>query len=282
MQNQNLFFQKIKKILFYFKHNFNRKLRIFFNTDQKITIGDRKIILPPDHPLPMWNSLYKEYDKFLPKIIENIKHNESIIDIGANVGDTLFRLVNTNRKANYYSIEGDEYFFKYLKKNKELLEENIQHKVTLINELVVKNLVGNLTETFNPESKSFNPGSRSLVESNEGTKTKTLDEIIVNYKIENIKLIKVDVDGYDYNVLFSAMNEIKKNKPDLFFEYMNLNKVDYIELIEKLFKIGYSNWTVLNNYGYIIFENKYHNDVIKLINTEKKDNINIDIYCKTS
>jgi len=275
MRNQNLFFQKIKKILFYFKYNFNRKLRIFFNTDQKITIGDRKIILPPEHPLSMYNSLYKEYDKFLPKIIENIKHNESIIDIGANVGDTLFRLVNINTKPNYYSIEGDEYFFKYLKKNKELLEENIQYKVTLINELVGKNLVGNLTETFNP-------GSRSLVESNEGTKTKTLDEIIINYKIVNIKLIKVDVDGYDYNVLFSAMNEIKKNKPDLFFEYMNLNKVDYIELIEELFKIGYSNWTVLNNYGYIIFENKYHNDVIKLINTEKKDNINIDIYCKTS
>jgi len=78
------------------------------------------------------------------------------------------------------------------------------------------------------------------------------------------------------------MNEIKNNKPDLFFEYMNLNKNDYIQLIEELFKIGYSNWTVLNNHGYIIFENKRHNDVIKLINNEKKDNIIIDIYCKTS
>jgi len=275
MQNQSISFQKIKKILFYFKYNFERKLRIFFNIDQKIKIDDRKIILPPEHPLSMWSSLYKEYDKFLPKIIESIKFNESIIDIGANVGDTLFRLVHANKKPNYYSIEGDEYFFKYLKKNKELLEENIKQKVTLINELVGKNLVGNLTQTSNP-------GSKFLVESKNGTKTKTLDEIIINYKIENIKLIKVDVDGYDYNVLFSAMNEIKNNKPDLFFEYMNLNKNDYIQLIEELFKIGYSNWTVLNNHGSIIFENKRHNDVIKLINNEKKDNIIIDIYCKTS
>ena len=69
MNNMTPFFLKVSKSLFYFKYKFNRMLRIFFNVDQKIKIGNRKIILPPEHPLSMWNSLYKEYDKFLPKII---------------------------------------------------------------------------------------------------------------------------------------------------------------------------------------------------------------------
>ena len=156
MFNLRFLFNKFNKILFYFKYNFYKKLRIFFKKDQIIKIGERKIILPPEHPLSMWNYLYKEYDNFLPKIISNIKHNQSVIDIGANVGDTLYRFINTNNELNYYSIEGDEYFFKYLKKNKDLLDEKISRKVTLINELVGDNLVGNLSSTFNPESKSFN------------------------------------------------------------------------------------------------------------------------------
>ncbi len=280
MLNQNSLFKKLNKILFYYKYNISKKFRIFFNIDQKVKIGNKNLILPPEHHLSMWNILYEEYDNFLPKIISDIKENDSIIDIGANVGDTLFRLMNANSKPNYYSIEGDEYFFKYLIKNKNLLEKKEFEKVTLINELVGENLVGNLSATFIPESKSFNPGSKSLVQSEKGVKTKSLDDIILDYKIENIKLIKVDVDGYDYNVLFSGINEIKKNKPDLFFEYMNLNKDNYLDLLKKLFEIGYAHWTVLNNHGSIIFENKSYNDVINLINDEKIENINIDIYCK--
>ena len=51
--------------------------------------------------------------------LESIKkyfEPKSVLDIGANVGDTLFRFIDTNPKPNYFSIEADKYFFKYLKK----------------------------------------------------------------------------------------------------------------------------------------------------------------------
>jgi FkbM family methyltransferase len=172
-------------------------------------------------------------------------------------------------------IEADQYFFKYLKKNKGLLEKDIQDRVTLINELVGNNLKGHLTQ-------KSNLGSKFLVESPDGLETKSLDKIIIDGNIQNIKLIKVDVDGYDYNVLLSAMNEIKKNKPSLFFEYMSLNKTEYIELIKKLYEIGYSEWTIINNYGSAIFENKHYKDVLGYIDSEKNSEIIIDIYCKTN
>ena len=78
------------------------------------------------------------------------------------------------------------------------------------------------------------------------------------------------------------MNEIKKNKPSLFFEYMSLNKIEYIDLIKTLYKIGYSEWTIINNYGSVIFEKKHYKDVLDYINLEKNSKITVDIYCETN
>ena len=269
------FFRKFNKSLFYLKYNFKRQLRIFFKIDQIIYIDNKKIILPPGHLLSLYESVYPKYDRFLPTVIGKIKENEVIIDIGANIGDTLFRLLNINTRPYYYCIEADNFFFEYLQKNKKSLDVNIQNKIILIKTFVGDQLQGNLSETTT--------GTKSLIESDLGIKSKKLDDIIMEYKIKNIKLIKVDVDGYDYNILFSAINELKNNKPDIFFEYMPLDesgKKNYLRLIEKLNEIGYSNWTMLDNYGSIIFENKSYIDVIdKTKSTLIKKNV-FDIYCK--
>jgi FkbM family methyltransferase len=262
------FFRKFSKSLFYLKYNLKRQLRIFFKIDQIIYIGNKKIILPPEHLLSLYESVYPKYDRFLPTVIV-------IIDIGANIGDTLFRLLNVNSKPYYYCIEADNFFFEYLQKNKQSLDINIKNKIILIKTLVGDQLKGNLSETTT--------GTKSLIESDSGTKSKKLDDIILEHKIKNIKLIKVDVDGFDYNILFSAINEIKNSKPDIFFEYMPLDllgKKNYLRLIEKLNKIGYSNWTMLDNYGSVIFENKSY---IELINKTKSALIKkdvFDVYCR--
>ena len=268
-------FRKFNKSLFYLKYNFKRQLRIFFKIDQIIYIGNKKIILPPGHLLSLYESVYPKYDRFLPTVIGKIKENEVIIDIGANIGDTLFRLLNINTRPYYYCIEADNFFFEYLQKNKKSLDVNIQNKIILIKTLVGDQLQGNLSETTT--------GTKSLIESDLGIKSKKLDDIIMEYKIKNIKLIKVDVDGFDYNILFSAINELKNNKPDIFFEYMPLDesgKKNYLRLIEKLNEIGYSNWTMLDNYGSIIFENKGYIDVIDKTKSTLIEKDVFDIYCK--
>ena len=269
------FFRKFNKSLFYLKYNFKRQLRIFFKIDQIIYIDNKKIILPPGHLLSLYESVYPKYDRFLPTVIGKIKENEVIIDIGANIGDTLFRLLNINTRPYYYCIEADNFFFEYLQKNKKSLDVNIQNKIILIKTLVGDQLQGNLSETTT--------GTKSLIESDLGIKSKKLDDIIMEYKIKNIKLIKVDVDGFDYNILFSAINELKNNKPDIFFEYMPLDesgKKNYLRLIEKLNEIGYSNWTMLDNYGSIIFENKGYIDVIDKTKSTLIEKDVFDIYCK--
>ena len=71
----------------------------------------------------------------------------------------------------------------------------------------------------------------------------------------NIRLIKTDTDGFDYDVLNSSISTIKKNKPLIFFEYQFENKYkiySYLKTFKQLEKIGYCDWVIFDNYGTII------------------------------
>ena len=57
--------KKIKISIFYLNYKILRMLRIFFNIDQILNINDKKLILPPDHLLSLYNKIYPNYEKFL-------------------------------------------------------------------------------------------------------------------------------------------------------------------------------------------------------------------------
>jgi FkbM family methyltransferase len=227
----------------------------------------------------LYNKLYPEYDKFISTIVKDLPKNTSVLDIGANVGDTVCRLIQSNKKLHYYCIEADDFFFNYLNLNTNNFKKNFPYKIDLIKLLVGQKLQGKLIGNHGTKSLLVD---RKNSDANKVIKSKKLDEIIIKYNIKNISLIKCDVDGYDYNVIFSGINYIKKYTPDIFFEYHKLNKssqVNYIRIINILFDIGYQNWTILNNYGKIIFKkiNKY--DLITLINSDQKI---FDVYCSVN
>jgi len=188
-------------------------------------------------------------------------------------------LIQSNKKLHYYCIEADDFFFNYLNLNTKNFKKKFPYKIDLIKLLVGQKLLGKLIGSHGTKSLLENSKNSDV---NKVIKSKKLDEIIIKYNIKNISLIKCDVDGYDYNVILSGMNYIKKYTPDLFFEYHKLNEssqVNYINIINILFDIGYKNWTILNNYGKIIFKkiNKY--DLTTLINSNQKI---FDIYCSVS
>ena len=99
-------------------------------------------------------------------------------------------------------------------------------------------------------------------------RSKKLDKIIFENNINKIDLIKVDTDGFDISVLESGLQTIKKNKPFLFFEYLNINpdQLDvYLEFISKIKIIGYNNFIILDNYGNILSNDSNINEIKKTI-----------------
>lgn len=210
------------------------------------------IFLPSYSEIPKYQQLYKKYDKFLPYLASHINIGETIIDIGANVGDSLAGMIEQNSNCSYLCIEADEYFFDFLCKNTQRIQAKISNsKIFVNNSLVGKNITG--------VSLEGERGTKhAVIDSNGKIKSKPLDEIILMYpEINNIRLLKSDVDGFDYDVINSSLEVVKKYKPLIFFEcqYDSKWQLDgYLKLFCTLDRIGYARYIVLDNFGDIMLQ----------------------------
>jgi FkbM family methyltransferase len=203
----------------------------FYNPLVEYSIKSTSIFFPISHITPYYWKSDKGYSMSLgrvSKLIENKYRSSSFIDIGANVGDSALILRAENCNNKIYCIEGHTYFYKILLKNIDKLKNIIP-----INEYVG-------FEVLKSKNKiKFNKmGNAHIVTENEDTNKNdvsinceidfnTLSSIVNKYNIENIKLIKTDIETYDLPVLLSSIEIINKNKPILYFE-LHIRDIDEI------------------------------------------------------
>jgi FkbM family methyltransferase len=168
------------------------------------------------HNLPIYQSVNPFYDRFLPHFASYLSSGKVVIDVGANVGDTLFGMFSNNPNLEYVCIEADKEFFDDLKVNYQNLSKEISKtKIHLINKFIGDALTDVYLDGDNGTKKAIIGGD---------IKSESLDDVLDNLiNIEDIVLIKTDVDGFDYDVLRSAYSSIK-HKPYLFFECLNNNE----------------------------------------------------------
>ena len=102
----------IQKLNWYF-----RTLLTKLNIKRKYLIGNSYLKLDYNSRLPDFKSSFLDYDRFLPHFVKYLPANSSVVDVGANVGDTLFEMVNANSNLEYICIEADGNFYKDLKIN---------------------------------------------------------------------------------------------------------------------------------------------------------------------
>lgn len=103
--------------------------------------------------------------------------------------------------------------------------------------------------------------------------TKTLSEIVENHKIfQKSKMIKLDTDGFDCQILGSELQLLKEMKPIIFFEYdpFLFGKFNYdgYKIFKQLSSIGYKYVMIYENTGDYLF-------TIELENTEIMEDIHM-------
>ena len=245
-----------------------KKLRALSNIPITYQYKNFSIKLPADHYLPDLKKSYPKYDRFLPHLSKYILKNETIIDIGANVGDTLAGMAEQNSTVNYICIEPDDSFFYLLEKN----IIRIKNSVKDLNVQTIKALVGKNISDVTLVGK--NGTKCAVIKKNGLIKSHLLDEIILNKK--NIRLLKSDVDGFDYDVLDSSMSIIEKNKPIIFFEChydFEYQKLGYINTLRQLEIISYCYWIVFDNFGEVMVKTNDVSTIIQLIDYVWQQNI---------
>jgi hypothetical protein len=116
-----------------------------------------------------------------------------------------------------------------------------------------------------------NVGSDAFVSS-------TLDELVAIHLScsSHVRLIKSDVDGFDYDVIDSAADTIKNFTPLIYFEclcYTVSQKMGFENTIERLSGLGYINWIVFDNFGEVVLRCSDYSIVCQMINYIWRQNL---------
>ncbi len=202
----------------------------------------------------------------MPHLAKYLADQEFVIDVGANCGDTLASMVTTNNNLNFICVEPDENFIKYLKNTVKIIQEKLSCKIITSQSLAGKDLKSVILEGKN--------GTKHAVltkKSNNTISSEYLDDITLkNLKpLDKISLLKVDVDGFDYDVLNSSKKIISKYEPLLFFEcdFQNsTQKENYEMTIKSLQNSGYTEWSIFDNFGSFLLQTSEVKHIFDIFN----------------
>ena len=198
------------------------------------------------------------FGRFEYEIIKTIKdlkldskNNINIIDIGSNIGAQTLQIAMHLKNSTIYSIEPTNFAFKKLLLN---LNSNpiIKKKIYANQVLLTDNRKSipkkihsswNLTSKKNPHKK--HGGYKKNIKN---AKIMSFDQFIKRKKIQNVKMIKLDVDGAELKIFKSGKNFFKKNKPYIIMElapylYPELG-YNYIDLLNEIKSIGYKIYSI--------------------------------------
>ncbi len=250
-----------------------RKLRAAIGLHTKLRYTNFSIQLPADHLLPLYQKTHRLYDRFLPYLVKNIPPGTTVIDVGANCGDTLAAMYDANPRLTYVCIEPDDVFFEYLEKNSQRIR-TFDRSASI---LLQKSLIG---KDLREASLDGIGGTKHAITSNVPTDNKlissvTLDAMLSLPQMRNVQLLKSDVDGYDYDVVDSAAALIKQQSPILFFEchFSDLSQQQgYERTISELAAMGYSRWVAFDNYGEVMVQTSDVSVIFQLFDYVRRQN----------
>ena len=182
---------------------FSKDGKLIFENDRYVKIIENKnvAVYPNKRVLRVVKNFKYQldllYDSYLLNSID-IQKDDVIVDCGANVGELFLAVKEKNFDVTYIGFEPDKDTYDCLKLNVKN-EKNIVHNIGL------SNIDGSNNFYIDNEG-----GNSSFVDfgTSESIKvdTKTLDSFNIK---ENIKLFKIDAEGYEPEVLSGSKNTLK-------------------------------------------------------------------------
>ena len=186
----------------------------YINSDGSITLYGN-----PFYPA---NGNYGELMEFLYEVIvmdqysthEFLKDGDVVIDAGANIGSFSVLSLNSRKNISVYAFEPVNMTFSVLKKNTAPYIDIHCYKKGLGNVLARQKIYisdgSSAGSTFVAnESDISNSGGRL----SEEVDVDTIDNFVVRNSLNKVDLIKMDTEGYEFEILSGARETIKKFGP---------------------------------------------------------------------
>lgn len=220
------------------------RFRVYFN--RRVSFSGVGLFLPAGHKLDIYKDIYRNYDRKLPLIagiIEGKYPEMIVVDIGANIGDTAVFLME-GCGCKVVCVEGNPAFLPYLNMNLKSYGSRV---------LLVEGYLGVASGGFRVVT---NNGTARLEMQREGQGQSFISyqEVCqLKHEMGCTKLIKIDTDGFDFNIIKNSADSFSQEEAVLFFEYDTGFKKEgdkeALEAIGSLVKVGYKYFVVYDNFG---------------------------------
>jgi FkbM family methyltransferase len=219
----------------------------------KLPVGDRALLMPWSHNLPLILKNNPLYETEIGRLASHLSKKDGevlMIDVGANIGDTIATLPPLGR-AKFLCIEGSQRYYGLLRRNYES-DARVVLLFALMTDVISQANGARIKEVEGTAHVEMVEGSLA------SAPWLTLDEVVERYPaFANANFIKVDVDGYDLRVLRGATALLERAKPCLHIEvgpqlWREYGGCDVSDGLAFLSRFGYKEVLVYDNLGYFI------------------------------
>lgn len=221
-----------------------------------------------------WENLFLTGGWFTD-LLKYLKADKSwiVIDVGANIGQTLLKLKSINNEIRYYGFEPNPACVNYLTSliaknrfiNTSLFPVGIYNKTDLLT-------FYHYTDSETDPSASIIPDYRAeeAIINTQIVPVFEINSITPIRELKQINLIKIDVEGAELEVLFSCEEIIKKHSPLIIIEILPVYTTDNLVRKDRLGKI--EEFVKRINYNIFLIR-KGRNECFD--NLEKKESVGI-------
>lgn len=209
-------------------------------TLRKVTRSNIKYVLDISNIVD-WFIYFNFKELSQQRLIDLVSPTDIVFDVGGNIGSVALPMALKANEGKVYSFEPFPTTFDRLREHVQL---NNLPNLSIFN-IGLGNQNGELLFQSNFQG---NPGmnrvtdDKSLADST--ILTTKIDEFCAQHHIDKIDLIKIDVEGYEFEVLKGAENVLNQCKPKLFIELddenLKLQHSSAVELINWLLEKKYS------------------------------------------
>jgi FkbM family methyltransferase len=169
-----------------------------------------------------------------------IKKSDSIkfFDIGANIGQTSFKIVHYFPNAEVYAFEPIKNTYDQLVKNTLALKNIKTYQKAIGSEAGEFTIYHRTNSEWNSLVKELNSSARDENASSEKVIVTTVDKFISENNIKKIDILKSDTEGFEIQVLKGAEKALKSQLIDIIYIEVGFLKGD----------LQHTNWNEVTNY----------------------------------
>lgn len=187
---------------------------------------------------------------FLPFLAGHLEGGGTVIEVGAKCGDTVAAMAAQNPQLHPLCVEPADQILRYLKTN-----INGMHQVAPGLQIETETVAAKVGKVITQAGPAGCHGSKHAVSSTRGPRTTTLDPVVVTGARSPLRLLKSDVDGFDYEIVRSAAGLICRDHSLIFFERQFFDEAQissFEDLMTRPSDADLAHGTVFDNSGNVM------------------------------